>query len=190
MSRNSGRARTLSRLSGRAGALMLVWVALWGSPSVGNLVSGALVAAFVLTVFPGGPDRTADEHSSRVRLLAPFHFLGRFFVELVMSTFSVAIAVIAPRRRVREGVVKVRLRSSSPMIGTVVANSITLTPGTLTLDVDPDSVRGTLLHVHVLGLADPESVRSTALDLERLAIEAFGSDEDRRRLRPPEETSE
>ena len=62
---------------------MLVWVALWGSPSVGNLVSGALVAAFVLTVFPGGPDRTADEHSSRVRLLAPFHFLGRFFVELV-----------------------------------------------------------------------------------------------------------
>lgn len=167
----------------RAGALVLVWVALWGSPSVGNLASGVLVAVFVLAVFPGGPGRIDDQDESRVRPLAPFRFLGRFVVELVMSTLSVAIAVIAPRHRVREGVVKVRLRSSSPVIGTIVGNAITLTPGTLTVDAEDDRVRGTLLHVHVLGLDDPESVRTSALDLERLAIAAFGSVEDRRRLR-------
>jgi len=181
--RRDGRIRPVVQSVVRAGALVLVWVALWGSPSVGNLVSGALVAVFVLAVFPGGPGRLEGQDEPRVRPLSPFRFLGRFVVELVMSTFSVAIAVVAPRRRVREGVVKVRLRSSSPVIGTIVANAITLTPGTLTVDAEADRVRGTLLYVHVLGLDDPESVRASALDFERLAIAAFGSAEDRRRLR-------
>ncbi|MBU3701276.1 MAG: Na+/H+ antiporter subunit E [Acidimicrobiia bacterium] len=181
--------RSAVRLLARAAALIFVWVALWGSPSVGNLLSGVVVVIIVFAVFPSGPGRTDERDMAVVRPLAPFRFLGRFFMELVMSTISVAIAVIAPRRRVREGVVKVRLRSSSPVIGTIVANAITLTPGTLTVDAETDRARGTLLQVHVLGLDDPEGVRSTALDLERLAIAAFGSTEDRDRLRRSEATS-
>ena len=52
----------------------------------------------------------------------------------------------------------------------IVADAITLTPGTLTLDISPDS---STLYVHVLGIGDPEEVRADVADLERLVVGAI-----------------
>lgn len=159
--------------------LVLVWVALWGSPSIGTIVSGVAVALGVVALFPTGPGRLPHQHRGRLQPVRAVLFLGYFLVELVVSTASVVLAVLAPRGRVREGVVMVRLRSSSPVIATFVANAITLTPGTLTVDAVSLDDRAVELRVHVLGLRDPEAVRESALRLERLAIGAFGSRQDR-----------
>jgi hypothetical protein len=56
----------------------------------------------------------------------------------------------------------------------MVANSISLTPGTLTIDVGEDAK---VLYVHVLHLRGVEQVRRDVHRLELLAIKAFGSDE-------------
>jgi multisubunit Na+/H+ antiporter MnhE subunit len=90
---------------------------------------------------------------------------------LVTSSVSIAATVLRPRPdRLRAGVVNCPLRSDDPLVATVVADSITLTPGTLTLDVhaEPPS-----LDVHVLGLGDPDDVRADVARLERLVLGAI-----------------
>lgn len=176
------RHRTARRFLLRLAALVIVWVALWGSPTLGNLLSGLVAALVVTALFPTGPGRLEDRHEGRLRPLRALVFLGHFLVELIVSTVDVALAVVFPRRRVREAVVVVPLRSTSPVIGTVVANAISLTPGTLTVDATTESDGRIRLLVHVLGLDDPDSVRAAGHRFERNAVAAFGSREDRNRL--------
>lgn len=68
-------------------------------------------------------------------------------------------------------------------IVTVVANAVTLTPGTLTVDVhEPDDGTPAVIYVHVLQFDDVESVRADVLRLERLAVRAFGTKQHRHDL--------
>jgi hypothetical protein len=53
-----------------------------------------------------------------------------------------------------------------------VANAVSLTPGTLTLDVDPDPP---VLYVHVLHLRDVDRLRREVAPLELLVTQAFGT---------------
>lgn len=147
--------------------LVVLWVGLWGTVSLANVVSGLLAALFVLVVFPlpAGDDR-------RVAPLALLRFAGVFLVLVVKSTWSVVVAVVRPRGHVRPGLVDVELADDSPVITTVVANAITLTPGTLTVDVHTVGGRS-VLRVHALDASDPAGVRADGADIERLARAAF-----------------
>jgi multicomponent Na+:H+ antiporter subunit E len=185
MSVDETRRTPVSALVARAVVLVVIWVALWGQPSAGNVLSGVLVAGVVTWMFPGGPGRLPAEHEGAIRPIAALHF-GVFFAwALVVATWDVATTVLGPRSKVAEAVVAVPLRSRSPVIATIVANAITLTPGTMTIEVDDPSERGSddhiVLYVHVLGLGDAQSIRDDGLDFERLAVKAFGSRADRRR---------
>ncbi|MCD9624637.1 Na+/H+ antiporter subunit E [Rhabdothermincola salaria] len=177
--------------------LVAVWVALWGEPSVGNLLSGVLVAAAVSWLFPSGPRVVTAEDEGTPRFVAGARFLAVFAGALVVATWEVVRDVLRPRLRLAEGIVAVPLVSHSPVIATLVGNAISLTPGTLTVEiggvsqrrpVPPASAAGddratVVLYVHVLNLTDAESVRADGRSFERLAVSAFGSDEDRRRMR-------
>lgn len=169
----------------RVVVLVVVWVALWGAPTLGNFVAGAVAVAVVLWAFPGGPGRLPAEHEGSFRPLAAARFAAFFAWALCVATWDVAVTVLRPRSKVAEAVVAVPLRSRSPVIATIVANAITLTPGTMTIEVDDPSERGEdahiVLYVHVLGLADAQSIRDDGLDFERLAVKAFGSRADRAR---------
>lgn len=180
MSAGSDRRTLVWAIVARVVVLVVVWVALWGTPTVGNLLSGLVVVGVVLWLFPGGPGRLATEHEGSFRPLAALHFAAYFAWALVAATWDVALTVISPGSRVAEAVVAVPLRSRSPVIATIVANSITLTPGTMTIEVH-QRADDIVLFVHVLGLEDPASVRSDGQDFERLAVKAFGSAGDRAR---------
>jgi multisubunit Na+/H+ antiporter MnhE subunit len=145
--------------------LLVVWCTLWGEVSWGNLVSGVVVVAATLAWCPR-PDRR-----HRLHPIATVRFGATFLWLLVTSSVSIAATVLRPRPdRLRAGVVNCPLRSDDPLVATVVADSITLTPGTLTLDVhaEPPS-----LDVHVLGLGDPDDVRADVARLERLVLGAI-----------------
>ena len=177
--------------------LVAVWVALWGEPSVGNLLSGVLVAVGVSWLFPTGPRVVTAEDEGTPRFLAGARFLVVFAGALVVATWEVVRDVLRPRLRLAEGIVAVPLVSHSPVIATLVGNAISLTPGTLTVEiggisktrpVPPASVAGdarapVVLYVHVLNLTDAESVRADGRRFEDLAVRAFGSGEDRRRMK-------
>ncbi|HEY6531049.1 MAG TPA: Na+/H+ antiporter subunit E [Acidimicrobiales bacterium] len=165
----------------RVAVLVVVWVALWGTPTVGNFLSGLVAVGVILLVFPGGPGRLRAEDEGRVRPLAALHFLVFFAWALVVATWDVATTVLGPRSKVAEAVVAVPLRAASPVIATMVANAITLTPGTMTIEVSDDA-DPIVLYVHVLGLGDAESIREDGWKFEELAVAAFGSPRDRQRL--------
>lgn len=151
--------------------LTTMWVLLWGDLSPGNLVGGALLAVLVLLAFP--PLMVAGGKVG-FRPWWALRFVARFAWALVVSSVTVALAVVAPKgpARQRSGIVAVPLRTSSARLTTLVANSITLTPGTLT--VDAKGVPATL-YVHAMSMGSADQVRADVEAIEDLVVRAFGS---------------
>lgn len=153
--------------------LVVVWVALWGDLTFANVAGGVLVAAALTMAIPVTGDRgRATSAGAVVRPLAALHFAGWFALKLVEANVVVGWEVLTPRSRINEGVVAVPLHGCSDSLTTVVASCVSLTPGTLVIDVDRDPL---VLYVHVLHLRTPEEIRSEVKTLERLAINAFGT---------------
>jgi multicomponent Na+:H+ antiporter subunit E len=151
--------------------LVIVWLGLWERLSVANVVGGILVATLLLMVFPMRFRRPVDW---RIRPVAASWFTVFFIWKLVEASLYVAWEVVTPRNKINEGIVAIPIRGVSDGLITIVGNAISLTPGTVTLEVHEDPA---VLYVHVLHLHDIEAVRHDVQHLELLAIKAFGSEE-------------
>lgn len=113
------------------GWLVVVWVALWQDLSVANVASGLVVATLLVLVFPLASGRARVP----VRPWAVLRFAGVFVGQLVQANAIVAWQVLRPASTVVEGIVAVPLRTTSEGIATIVADAVTLTPGTLTIEI-------------------------------------------------------
>jgi multicomponent Na+:H+ antiporter subunit E len=158
--------------------LTALWVALWGDLTLGNVVGGLVVAIGVLAV--ARPTGVTGLERSYFRPFAAVHYAVYFLVQLVQSNLVVAWEIVTPHVRINRAIIAVPMHTTSAAVVTLIANSITLTPGTVTIDVmqshDPDGhVEACTLFIHVLHFNDVESVRRDVLKLERLAVKAFGS---------------
>lgn len=146
--------------------LTMVWVALWADVSVANVASGLLLASLIVVRFD-----TWRAGSVVLRPVAVARFAAYFLYQLTRSTIGVALAVVSPQGRTHSGVVALPLRGGSDAIVTLIANSISLTPGTLTLDVGRDPLT---LYVHALDTGDMDALLRDLRTLETLALRAFG----------------
>ena len=151
--------------------LAAVWVALWGSVTPANVLGGLLLGAAVVRLLPG--ERPSRGALSPVGLL---RFAAVFADALVRSSAAVARQVLRPHGSLHPGVIAVAVPGTDDRLLTLLGNSISLTPGTLTLEVD----RGRrLLHVHVLDVGpdarDLPAVRRDIARLERAASRALGA---------------
>lgn len=155
----------MNRIAGGAG-IVVVWVLLFGEVTAANVLGGIAVAVAVMLLFPRRGPRTPHR-------LAPWGvvvLLADLVVQLVVSSCRVALAVIRPTpARLQTEVVRVSLSTDSELVGTLVADLITLTPGTLTLDVRHQPER---LIVHALGDSDPTEVRASVHALEDRVLRA------------------
>ncbi len=161
------------------GWLTVVWMGLWGSVTPANLLGGLAVGAGLVVLLP----LTEVPTQGLVRPLALLRLLGFFAVDLVRASLSVVALVLRPRLELRQAVIAVPVRGASDRLLTLLANAISLTPGTLTLEVDrPRSI----LYVHALDVGDDPSggqrLRADILRVERLAVQAIGSERARREL--------
>lgn len=129
--------------------LALVWCLLHNEMSLKQFVIGYLLGAGIMLLFI----RLFHEeiYFRKVELSLRLFF---FFVkELLVANFAVAKKVLAPRISVRSGIIALPLELRGDIPITLLANMITLTPGTLSVDLSPDRK---FLFVHVLDIADPE----------------------------------
>lgn len=154
--------------------LTFVWVALWGSFTAANVLGGLLLATVLLLLLP----LPEVPRQSRVRPLALLRFVLFFFWELLVASGTVIVQVLRPRSQLRQAVIGVPVVGVSDQLLTLLANAVSLTPGTLALEVDrPRST----LYVHVLDVggdaASVERVRRSIMRLERLAVLALGTKE-------------
>jgi multicomponent Na+:H+ antiporter subunit E len=134
-------------MMGRVGALIVTWIALWGELSVANLLSGVVVAFLIMFLFPS----ITDAHH-RVHLVGAVKFVARLLRDLVTSSWTVVVTVLRPTpERLATKVVAVQLATTSALIASLVANSLTLTPGTMTVGIDEETFT---LKVHILGEID------------------------------------
>ncbi len=163
----------MTRLSGVVIWLTVLWVLLWGDVSWANVLSGIAVAIGVVTLarLPRAA-RRADDNVARIHPLHTLWFGCYVLYKLVESNAVLAWEIVTPRNKINSGVVAVPLRTESEMAMMVVANIITLTPGTLTIEVEGSPP---VVYVNVLHLHDLEEVRADLLRIEELAVRAFGS---------------
>jgi multicomponent Na+:H+ antiporter subunit E len=150
----------------RIGILVVIWLALWSDVSAANVASGLAVACAIDLLF--GSSRAG---TIVLRPIAAIRFGLHFVVKLVQASVVVAHTVVSPRHRVHSGIVAVPLRGCSDAVATLIADAISLTPGTLTLEVRRDPLT---LYVHALDVRDVEQVRADVRKLELLAVRAFG----------------
>jgi len=147
--------------------LALLWAALVGSIDTAHLTVGFVVgyAGLWLARPVLGPTRYFG------KLIGVVGFLCYFVYELVLSNLRVAWDVLTPRSYRRPGVVAVPLEKASDTEITVFASFVTLTPGSLSLDVAEDQ---SCLYVHAMFVDDPDQLKREIKDgFERRVLEVL-----------------
>ncbi len=146
-------------------ALTVLWIVLWRDPSVANVLSGVVIATVVSTI----PARPGAHH--RVRPVALVRFVAYFLWKLLEANVVLAREVVTPQNSIHTGIIAVPLPGYDDFVVTVVANAVSLTPGTLTLEATrtPEPV----LYVHVLHLRDLDAARGEVLAMAVRAAAAF-----------------
>lgn len=123
--------------------LFLFWIMLQGSLSFDVVFMGILVSLVIVWLYPSGLSFFTEFKTTPQAFRAGFRYYGYFFKELIFSNFRLAAVVLSPSLPINPGIVKVRTKLKSKMGRLMLANSITLTPGTLTVDLE-----GEWLYVH------------------------------------------
>ncbi len=115
--------------------LALIWTAVTATFSFGNLLIGLLLGYLVLVAV--GP--AIDQSNYTRRVWKGITLILFFLKELVMSSIRVAMDVMRPGAfRMQSGVVDISLDVTSDLEITLLANMISLTPGTLSIEVSDD----------------------------------------------------
>ena len=132
--------------------LAIAWAALSGQLSPANLIGG-FVLGFIMMYF----SRQAlgcGRYVTKVPIV--IRFVVYFLVQLFLSNLRVALEVVTPGFRMRPAIVAIPLDIRSELEITILANLITLTPGTLSLDVSSDR---RVLYVHTMYVTDIDDFR-------------------------------
>jgi multicomponent Na+:H+ antiporter subunit E len=133
--------------------LTIVWCGLLGGITLANLVSGFVVSYALLWLVTRGQLGHDGYFGKLPRFVG---FLVYYLWELLKSNAIIAYDVLTPTHHMKPGVIGIPIKAETDLEITVLANLITMTPGTLSLDISPD--RKTL-YVHAMYIRDPEALR-------------------------------
>nr|WP_194304094.1 Na+/H+ antiporter subunit E [Chthonobacter albigriseus] len=131
--------------------LAVAWSAVNGSFSVVNILFGFALGALTLSLVR--PDLNLQ--GTKVRPLRLLSLIGLFLVELIKSGIRVAKILMRRDLDLKPGMVAYPLADLRDFEITLLANLITLTPGTLSVDVSDDR---RLLYVHCVDMPDAQAV--------------------------------
>lgn len=130
--------------------LTFLWVALTGNFQFPNYVFGFAVSFLLLRITTQG--RKEAKYFRIVPKVISFIFF--FLYELLKSNLEVAYEVLTPKHHMTPGIVRVPLDASTDIEISFLANLISLTPGTLSLDVSTDKK---VLYVHSMYIKDRDT---------------------------------
>ncbi len=147
--------------------LAFMWAALNGGIGLPSLVVGFLlgyVVIFILQPLFGGSRYCAKLYDGVVLVLY-------FFYELIVSSLQVGWDVLTPMQKSKPAIVAVPLDACTAAEVTVLANLVSLTPGSLSVDISDD--RSHLL-VHAMFVDDPETFKAEVKQgMEKRVLEAM-----------------
>ncbi|MEX0951300.1 MAG: Na+/H+ antiporter subunit E [Gammaproteobacteria bacterium] len=145
--------------------LGLVWISLTGDFSGGGLFTGFVFGYFVLALIA----RMSGEMSGYVHKIPQVAGFVLFYMgEIIKSNVRVAYEVLSPTHKMQPGVIGLPLEAESDAAITILANLITMTPGTLSLDVSNDRK---MLFIHAMYINDEDTLRKDLKNLERRVLD-------------------
>jgi multicomponent Na+:H+ antiporter subunit E len=149
--------------------LAVLWAAMTGGFTLLNLLLG--VGVGLIAIYLTRDRFAAPAYLGRLgRIIA---LSGLFLREILLSAVRVGLLVLSPNlhSRLRPAIIAFPLTATSDAEITLLANLITLTPGTLSVDVSEDR---RYLYVHALSVTDKAAlIRHIASGFERRVIEVF-----------------
>lgn len=133
--------------------MALAWASVTGVFSLRNLSIG-FILGFVILIYT---DRSTEKRSYITLAIRAADFLVFFFWDLIIANIRMAYTVLFPARTMRPGILAIPLDAKTDVEIMLVANLISLTPGTFTIDVSTD--RRTL-YVHEMYIDDVDLQRN------------------------------
>lgn len=155
-----------------AGVLFCVWVAANTTLSAPVVVTGLVLSIALALVFARSGSVWREVRLSPVAIVSFCIYSVRFAVEIVRANVSVLFIVFSPQINIRPAVVPVATRLKSRFGRMSLANTLVLTPGTVVVDVEEDT-----LMVHCLDVeepAKPEIGQAIAAPFEPALERIFG----------------
>jgi multicomponent Na+:H+ antiporter subunit E len=147
--------------------LAAAWVLMTGSFEFLNYVFGFAIGYTVILLMSRSVSALTDYPR---RLPRAIYFLLYFVGELIKSNVKIAFDIITPTFLGKPGVIGIELDAKTNLEITLVANLISLTPGTLSLDV---SANKKILFVHAMYLIDEDEVRAELKHLEQRLLKVM-----------------
>lgn len=145
--------------------LTVIWVALTGSFGYLNFIFGFLISFFVLYII-------SSESEDKKYFTIAFKVVGFFFYflyEIFKANVQVAHEVMTSNLNMKPGIIKMQLEAKTDLEITLLSTLISLTPGTLVLDVSEDK---TVIYIHGMYLNDREKfIQSIKNGLEKPLLE-------------------
>ncbi|MFQ5837460.1 MAG: Na+/H+ antiporter subunit E [Thermoplasmata archaeon] len=150
-------------------AMAITWMFLKGSITILAFVEGLFFA--LLTVFTTRAIIKPEIRQTFPRVLrrlpSYLAYFGFFAKSVIQGNLDVSYRALHPRLPVYPGILAVNIEGRSELEVAMMANTITLTPGTLTMDVDMDKK---LMFVHTINARDLERVRRDIKEVERYVM--------------------
>jgi len=143
---------------------LLVWILLSWASDWQHILVGIFVSAFVAYIAGDFFVTRVHLFTHPIRYLWFLYYMPIFIWECFKANIDVAYRVIHPDLPIHPGIVKVKTALTSDTALTFLANSITLTPGTLSVDIDKENG---VLYVHWIEVKDKNVEKATELIVER-----------------------
>lgn len=147
--------------------LALVWALMTGSFGILNYLFGFFIGYFVILLVSRTIPSINDYPRRLPRIIG---FMLYFTKEMIKANVKIAVDIVTPTFLGKPGVIGLQLEAKTNFEITLVANIISLTPGTLCLDVSSDK---NILFVHAMYLTDEESVRADLKQLEQRLLKVM-----------------
>ena len=137
--------------------LAIAWSALTGSFQPVDLLFGFVLGYLVLWLI----NRTNQSRSYFYQVPRMLDLVLFFLFDLVRANFRMAVIILSPQMKLRPAVIAVPLILQSDTAIILLTNMITLTPGTLSLDISTDR---RMIYLHVVYLEDPAQFRQQLIE--------------------------
>ena len=151
--------------------LLVFWILLNGSVQLGTLAVGLAVAAVIVFFFRDSLSVLSGHKLTPRAIWVSLLYVGYFLKELVKANLQMAAIVLKPRLPIEPAIVATKVKLTHPVARLLLANSITLTPGTLSVQY-----KGDTLYVHwvvATGTDTETATRETVAGFERYLEEMY-----------------
>ena len=141
----------------------IIWMLLTWQTDAQVIIAGLIASAIVSLLFHEILPKEHLVFISPIRMFWALVYVPVFFYYMIKANFDVVYRALHPKMPIKPGIVKIKTNLKTQSGITALANSITLTPGTLTVDLTDDG----FLYIHWINVKSDDIEQATELIAQR-----------------------